>query len=167
MKRSTTLPIALVLLLTGCAPAMPSVAPVAASPPTAAPATVETAATAVPTVSSTVGPTPAPVPIVVGSWTPPRSQLHDSLSAAERAELAEAGVCAEVCAVLLDAEGNQVAEEFTERCISIGSAALRAIPDVIAVAGGDAKALAMKAIIAGGCANSLVVDTSLATAMLS
>jgi DNA-binding transcriptional regulator LsrR (DeoR family) len=105
--------------------------------------------------------------VAVGSWTPPRSQLHDSLSAAERAVLAEAGVCAEVCAVLLDAEGNQVAEEFTERCISIGSAELRAVPDVIAVAGGAAKALAMKAIIAGGCANSLVVDTSLATAMLS
>ena len=105
--------------------------------------------------------------VAVGSWTPPRSQLHDSLSTPERAELAEAGVCAEVCAVLLDAEGNQVAEEFTERCISIGSAQLRAIPDVIAVAGGAAKALAMKAIIAGGYANSVVVDTSLATAMLS
>ena len=105
--------------------------------------------------------------VAVGSWTPPRSQLHDALSEAERAEFAAAGVCAEICAVLLDAEGRQVAEEFTERCISIGSAQLRAIPDVIAVAGGAAKALAMKAIIAGGYANSVVVDTSLATAMLS
>ena len=104
--------------------------------------------------------------VAVGSWTPPRSQLHDSLAKPERAQLAEAGVCAEICAVLLDAEGHQVAEEFTERCISIGSAQLRAIPDVIAVAGGAAKALAMKAIIAGGYANSIVVDTSLATAML-
>jgi DNA-binding transcriptional regulator LsrR (DeoR family) len=105
--------------------------------------------------------------VAVGSWKPPRSQLHDSLSKSERAELAEAGVCAEICAVLLDAEGNQVAAEFSERCISISSAQLRAIPDVIAVAGGAAKALAMKAIIAGGYANSVVVDTSLATAMLS
>jgi DNA-binding transcriptional regulator LsrR (DeoR family) len=105
--------------------------------------------------------------VAVGSWTPPRSQLHDSLSNVERAELAKAGVCAEVCAVLLDAAGEPVASDFTERCISIGSAQLRAIPDVIAVAGGAAKALAMKAIIAGGYANSVVVDTSLATEMLS
>jgi DNA-binding transcriptional regulator LsrR (DeoR family) len=105
--------------------------------------------------------------VAVGSWTPPRSQLYDSLGEAERSALAAAGVCAEVCAVLLDAEGKQVAEEFSQRCISIGSAQLRAIPDVVAVAGGAAKAMAMRAIIAGGYANSVVVDTSLATAMLS
>jgi DNA-binding transcriptional regulator LsrR (DeoR family) len=105
--------------------------------------------------------------VAVGSWTPPRSQLHDSLSDAERTKLAEANVCAEICAVLLDAEGKQVAEDFTERCVSIGSDQLRAIPDVVAVAGGAAKAMAMRAIIAGGYANSVVVDTSLATAMLS
>jgi DNA-binding transcriptional regulator LsrR (DeoR family) len=105
--------------------------------------------------------------VAVGSWNPPRSQLHDSLSESERAKLTKAGVCAEICAVLLDAQGKQVAEEFTERCISIGSAQLRAIPDVIAVAGGAAKAMAMRAIIAGGYANSVVIDTSLATAMLS
>jgi DNA-binding transcriptional regulator LsrR (DeoR family) len=105
--------------------------------------------------------------VAVGSWTPPRSQLHDSLSADQQAELAAAGVCAEVCAVLLDADGHLVAEDFTQRCISIGAAQLHAVPDVIAVAGGAAKAQALRAVIAGGYASSVVVDTSLATAMLA
>jgi DNA-binding transcriptional regulator LsrR (DeoR family) len=104
--------------------------------------------------------------VAVGSWTPTRSQLHDSLSTAQRAELVDAGVCAEVCAVLLDAQGRQVAEHFTDCCISIGSAQLRAVPEVIAVAGGAAKAQATQAVIAGGYATSVVVDSSLATAML-
>lgn len=104
--------------------------------------------------------------VAVGSWVPPRSQLYDSLAPAEREQLLEAGACAEVCAVLLDTDGCQVAESFSRRCISISSAQLRAIPDVIVVAGGGAKANAVRAVIAGGYATSAVVDVSLASAML-
>jgi hypothetical protein len=42
---------------------------------------------------------------------------------------------------------------------------LHAVPDVIAMAGGAAKAL--RAMFAGGYASSVVVDASLATAMLA
>jgi len=69
--------------------------------------------------------------------------------------------------VLLDRQGTQVAAEFTERCISIGSGQLRSIEEVVAVAGGAAKADAVQAVLAGGYANSLVVDSSLATALLT
>ena len=50
---------------------------------------------------------------------------------------------------------------------SVGGAQLRAVPEVIAVAGGAAKAGAVHAVIAGGYAKSLVVDATLATALLT
>jgi DNA-binding transcriptional regulator LsrR (DeoR family) len=105
--------------------------------------------------------------VAVGSWVPPLSQLYDSLPSHQRASLLQSGVMAEVCAVLLDRDGTQVAEDFTERCISIGGRQLRAIKEVIAVAGAAAKADAVRAVLTGGYANSLVVDSSLATALLA
>jgi DNA-binding transcriptional regulator LsrR (DeoR family) len=105
--------------------------------------------------------------VAVGSWKPPQSQLYDSLPDRQRADLQRQGAVAEVCAVLLDRNGDQVADEFTERCISIGSRQLRSIGEVVAVAGGAAKADAVRAVLAGGYANSVVVDSSLATALLA
>ncbi len=105
--------------------------------------------------------------VAVGSWVPPLSQLYDSLPPRQRASLLQSGVTAEICAVLLDRAGGQVAEDFTERCISISGRQLRSIDEVIAVAGAADKADALRAVLAGGYANSLVVDSSLATALLT
>lgn len=105
--------------------------------------------------------------VAVGSWAPPLSQLYDTLPQAQRESLLRKGVVAEVCAVLLDSGGNQVAQEFTDRCISITGPQLRAIREVIAVAGGAAKADAVRAVLAGGYASSLIVNSSLATALLA
>ena len=105
--------------------------------------------------------------VAVGSWAPPRSQLYDSLPESQRATLRRQGVVAEIGAVLLDRAGTQVATDFTERCISISGPELRAIDEVVAVAGGAAKADAVRAALAGGYAGSLVVDSSLATALLA
>ena len=105
--------------------------------------------------------------VAIGSWDPPRSQLYDSLPERQRTALRRKGVLAEVGAVLLDADGTQVATDFTERCISISGRQLRAIDEVVGVAGGTAKADAVRAVIAGGYAKSLVADSSLATALLA
>lgn len=105
--------------------------------------------------------------VAVGSWAPPRSQLYDSLPESQRAILRGQGVVAEIGAVLLDGAGTQVATDFTERCISISGPELHAIDEVVAVAGGAAKADAVRAALAGGYAGSLVVDSSLATALLA
>ncbi len=105
--------------------------------------------------------------VAVGSWAPPQSQLYDSLPPAQTATLREQGVVAEIGAVLLDASGTQLATDFTERCISISGPELRAIDEVVAVAGGAAKADAVRAALAGGYASSLIADSSLATALLS
>ena len=104
--------------------------------------------------------------VAVGSWTPPSSQLYESLTEHERDALLSQGVAAEVCATLLDAQGNTVATEFSERCISISGDELRAVEDVIAVAGGVRKVTAVRSVILSGHAKSLITDTALAEGLL-
>jgi DNA-binding transcriptional regulator LsrR (DeoR family) len=104
--------------------------------------------------------------VAVGSWTPPSSQLYDSLPAKERDALLRRGVTAEICATLLDAAGNTVAQDFSDRCISIGGEQLRAIEEVIAVAGGEQKEAAVRSVLLGGHAKSLVTDAALARKLL-
>jgi DNA-binding transcriptional regulator LsrR (DeoR family) len=104
--------------------------------------------------------------VAIGSWDPPLSQLWDALPANIRAELKAQGAAAEVCAILLDQRGRQVATEFTDRCISINSAQLRRIDEVIAVAGGAGKLVSTRAVLRGGWVTSLVTDTQLANALL-
>jgi DNA-binding transcriptional regulator LsrR (DeoR family) len=105
--------------------------------------------------------------VAVGSWDPPSSQLYDSLPPAERKALLRRGVTAEICATLLDSEGNTVAQDFSDRCISIRGEQLRAIDEVIAVAGGQRKHSAVRSVLLSGHANSLVTDSALATELLA
>jgi DNA-binding transcriptional regulator LsrR (DeoR family) len=112
-------------------------------------------------------PTVTKAVVAVGSWNPPSSQLYDALPAKERTALLRRGVTAEICATLLDAEGNTVAQDFTDRCISINSTQLKAIDDVIAVAGGPTKLGALRSVILSGHVTSLVTDATLARALVA
>jgi DNA-binding transcriptional regulator LsrR (DeoR family) len=104
--------------------------------------------------------------VAVGSWNPPASQLYDALPPKERAALVKRGVTAEICATLLDANGTTVAQDFSDRCISISGDQLRAIDDVIAVAGGRNKTAAVRSVLLSGHAKSLVTDTALAAELI-
>jgi DNA-binding transcriptional regulator LsrR (DeoR family) len=102
----------------------------------------------------------------VGSWDPPHSQLHDALTPEEQADLRARGTCAEISATLIDASGHQVAHEFSERCIAISGEQLKNIDEVIVVGGGLVKAAAIRAVLIGGYANSLVTERGVAQALL-
>jgi len=102
----------------------------------------------------------------VGSWDPPHSQLYDALTPEERADLRAQGVCAEIGATLVDASGQQVAQEFSERCIAISAEQLKKIDEVIVVGGGLIKAAAIRAVLTGGFANSVVTERAAAHALL-
>lgn len=102
----------------------------------------------------------------VGSWDPPHSQLYDALTPEERADLRAQGVCAEIGATLVDASGQQVAQEFSERCIAISAEQLKKIDEVIVVGGGLVKAAAIRAVLIGGFANSVVTERGAAHALL-
>jgi DNA-binding transcriptional regulator LsrR (DeoR family) len=55
---------------------------------------------------------------------------------------------------------------MTGRMIAIGAEQLRAVPEVIGVPYGDAKALAVRAALRSGVVTSLVTHTSLARTLL-
>ncbi len=105
--------------------------------------------------------------VAVGSWNPPDSQLYDS---AKRLgildELLEKGVVAEVCSTLLDAEGREV-EAIAPRALAIPTDQLRAIPEVIAAAGGIQKTAAIAAAVRSGIVTSLVTDAATARRLLA
>ena len=102
----------------------------------------------------------------VGAWEPEQSTLYDATSEAERAELREAGVCAEVSGVLIDDDGEPVTAPLTERMIGITAAQMRAVPEVIGIVYGLAKARAVLAAVRGGYVDSLVTHSTLATALI-
>ncbi|MET0702113.1 MAG: sugar-binding domain-containing protein [Mycobacterium sp.] len=103
--------------------------------------------------------------VSVGAWSPGASQVYESLTAAEAAELADAGVAAETCALLLDTDGNRIAG-LDERRMGVEDATLRAIPTRIAVATGHDKIGATRAILRSGLVSSIVTDTEIAAAVL-
>ncbi|CAN5668793.1 DNA-binding transcriptional regulator [soil metagenome] len=103
--------------------------------------------------------------VSVGAWSPGASQVYESLTADEVGQLAKAGVAAETCALLLDADGNRVAG-LDERRMGVDDATLRAIPTRIAVATGHDKICATRAILRSGLVSSIVTDTEIAAAVL-
>lgn len=105
--------------------------------------------------------------VSVGSWDPPDSQLLTALGDAERRALQEAGIRAEVASLLLSDDGRLIAPEFQARCLTIGFEQLRAVPRIIAAAGGKQKALAVAAVIRSGLCTELVTDRALAQALLA
>src|SRR6266545_3702239 len=104
--------------------------------------------------------------VAIGSWDPPHSQLYLALSQRERDALRARGACAEICANLLDPDGQPVATDFTDRCITITAAQLRTVDEVIAVGGGHDKIAALRAVLRGGYATSLITDVIVARALL-
>jgi DNA-binding transcriptional regulator LsrR (DeoR family) len=103
--------------------------------------------------------------VSVGAWIEGASQVHSSLTATEVRELEAAGVCAETCALLLDADGNRL-PGLDDRRMGIDEATLRAIPTVIAIATGPEKAAATRAVLRSGMVSSLVTDVEIAAAVL-
>ena len=103
--------------------------------------------------------------VSVGSWTPPDSQLLDGLSAADHEMLDDRGVVGEICSTLFRADGSTV-DDLEGRSIAPRVAQLRKIPELILVAGGPQKALAVRAAVRAGLGTTLVTDSTLAKAVL-
>jgi DNA-binding transcriptional regulator LsrR (DeoR family) len=102
----------------------------------------------------------------VGAWAPEQSTLYDATGEAERLELARAGVCAETSGVLIDRDGAPLPAPLTERIIGVTAAQMRAVPEVIGIVYGLAKARAVLAAVRGGYVDSLVTHSTLASALI-
>jgi DNA-binding transcriptional regulator LsrR (DeoR family) len=103
--------------------------------------------------------------VSAGSWIPPISQAYDRLTPKERSDLLRAGVIADTCAFVFGGDGRLV-PGLNDRRIGIPLPDLRAVPRVIAVAGGEAKATAIRALLMSGIVKGLVTDEATAHALL-
>ncbi len=72
------------------------------------------------------------------------------------------GVVAESCSIPFDADARPVRTTLTQRTIAIPYADLEHIPEVIVVAGGEAKAEALRAVLRGRAVTSVVTDSAVA-----
>ena len=104
--------------------------------------------------------------IGVGAWQQGLSTVVGALTEEERRQIYDLGVRAELSGVQIDGEGSPVSTPLTDRLIGIDAQQLHAVPDVIAVAYGTAKADAVGAGIRGGFITSLVTHTALARELL-
>jgi len=104
----------------------------------------------------------------IGSWTAGGSTLRAAVPEGLVAELDAAGAVADVCSVILDDEGHPIASaRLLDRLIAIGLDELRAVPDVIAIAGGTDKAPAIRAALRSGFIHRLITDERAARLLLS
>jgi DNA-binding transcriptional regulator LsrR (DeoR family) len=102
----------------------------------------------------------------LGSWEAGQSTLYDAMRAEERDELSRSGVIGDISGVFVDAEGAPVEGHLSDRMIGIDARQMQAIPEVLAIAYGRAKAPAVRAAVRGGLVNALVTHASLARTLL-
>lgn len=102
----------------------------------------------------------------VGAWAPGRSTIYELASPQERRRAADAGVVGEIMGILLDAQGNPVTTTLSDRLLTIGYAALSAIPQVIALVIGRERAEITRALVSSGLISALVTDAELGQALL-
>lgn len=103
----------------------------------------------------------------IGSWQPPKSSLYGEFTEAERAELAAAGAAADICTIVVDADGRELASAALGRTVGIAADELRRVPEVVAVAGGDEKIAAIGAALRSGLVRTLVTDSHTARALIA
>jgi DNA-binding transcriptional regulator LsrR (DeoR family) len=103
----------------------------------------------------------------IGSWAAGQSTIYDAAEERERALMSRLGTCADISGVMVDVDGHPVSAGLTGRMIGITADEMRAIPEVIAIAYGVAKAPAVRVALRSGFVGGLVTHTSLATALLA
>lgn len=103
----------------------------------------------------------------VGAWAPGQSTLYDAVEPKEKDRITKLGVCADVSGVLLDAEGNPISAPLTKRMIGITAEQLAHVGNVVAIAYGVPKTMAVRAAITGGFVTSLVTHTPMARELLA
>jgi DNA-binding transcriptional regulator LsrR (DeoR family) len=105
--------------------------------------------------------------VAIGGWRTSQSTVFDVLPEAKRLELAQAGVRGELAAHLFDADGRLLDTGLSHHVLAIGADELRAVPEVIALAGGRAKAEAIDAVLRSGLVSTVVTDSAAAEEMLT
>lgn len=102
----------------------------------------------------------------IGLWEAGQSTLFDGADRQDHAVLRRRGVCAEISGLFLTADGEPVSTGLTDRMIAFTAEQLAAVPEVLALPYGAARAPAVLAALRSGLVNGLVTHTSLARHLL-
>ncbi|WP_227323831.1 sugar-binding transcriptional regulator [Acidisoma silvae] len=102
----------------------------------------------------------------IGAWNPPQSTLFATLPLAWQEQAQVAGTSADLCSVLLDADGRPVVTPLAENLIGMTVEQIRAAPTVIGVAGGIEKAEAISAVLRGRWLTTLITDATVGQRLL-
>lgn len=105
--------------------------------------------------------------VSIGAWLPGESTVYDALAASERDAMGERGAKAEVAARVFDADGKAVTGGLAHHVLAIGTEELRRVPEVIALAHGEAKAGAIHAMLRSGIVSTLITDAAAAARLLA
>lgn len=105
--------------------------------------------------------------VSIGAWAAGQSTVYDVLGERDRKAVADRGVTAEVAARLFDADGNEVSTGLSHYVLAISGAQLRAVDEVIALAGGEAKATAIDSVLRSGTVSTLITDAQAADSLLT
>ena len=97
--------------------------------------------------------------VTIGAWHPGDSTVVDAITVAEFKADKRLGVCAELCGIQLDQGGKPVTTALEERIIGIPCRAVAEVDEIIAVAYGSSKAVAVRAAVRGGFVTSLIPPT--------
>ena len=104
----------------------------------------------------------------IGAWTASGSTVRSALPEELAASLDSAGAVADVCANVLDSNGQEIrAGGLPGRLIAITTDQLRAVPEVVAIAGGAQKAPAILAALRSGLIHQLITDEDAARLLLA
>lgn len=103
----------------------------------------------------------------IGSWNPAESCLCSGFPDKWRRMALANGVCADLCATLIDRAGNPVPNFLDDLGLSISTEQLRRIPEVIGIGGGLEKAEAILSVLRGGWLNVLVTDAGVARRLVA
>jgi DNA-binding transcriptional regulator LsrR (DeoR family) len=104
--------------------------------------------------------------VTVGTWSHGSSLAYDVWPEPERSELPKRGVVAEVCARLIDAQGQPIETEASKGVIGITVEQLRQVPEVVLVSAGLDKLPAVSAALRSGFVTSLLTDDNVARALV-
>jgi DNA-binding transcriptional regulator LsrR (DeoR family) len=104
--------------------------------------------------------------VAIGGWEPGLSTVYDVLDPKARLGLGQHGVTAEMVARLFDADGRALSTGLAHYVLAIETEQLRRVPEVVALAGGPAKAPAIDAVLRSGLVTTLVIDADTAELLI-
>jgi DNA-binding transcriptional regulator LsrR (DeoR family) len=104
--------------------------------------------------------------VAIGAWLPGESAVWERVTPEVQQACTRAGAVAEFSGTFLDARGAAVQTPLDGRVIAVGLPQLRAARHVVGFAHGPRRATALRAAAASGAFSSVIVDSTLASAVL-